>query len=191
MKLAYTASKEHFPVCAFFFTSLLTHVPHRWKKVTSFSGHLCGYNASSHSLSLRGWTVALQPQWCPKCRNPVWRSCLFKIKAWIRCLSPGAVSSLPLPLHLEHHRLRVLLLLVDVAYNFPSSHIKREMDRVKPGKAPGPDEISPRLRKTCLARLCRILAHLFIWSCPTTTTTEAPMTRFPVEFAVLWFSRSR
>lgn len=96
---------------------LLTHVPHRWKKVTSFSGHLCGYNAPSYSLQLRGWTLALQPQWCPKCRNPVWRSCLFKIKAWIRCLCPGAF--LPLPLHLEHHRLRVLPLLVDVAYNFP------------------------------------------------------------------------
>lgn len=32
---------------------------------------------------------------------------------------------------------------------------------MKPGKAAGPDGISPRLRKTCLARLCGILAHIF------------------------------
>ncbi len=41
------------------------------------------------------------------------------------------------------------------------AQVKMMLDRLKPRKAVGPDDISPRLLKTCSTELCGILTHLF------------------------------
>ena len=44
---------------------------------------------------------------------------------------------------------------------FHTVQVKMMLYRLKPGKAVGPDDISPRLLKTCSSELCGILTHLF------------------------------
>ena len=44
---------------------------------------------------------------------------------------------------------------------FHTAQVKMMLYRLKPGKAVGPDDISPRLLKTCSSELCGILTHLF------------------------------
>lgn len=39
--------------------------------------------------------------------------------------------------------------------------VRKELDRLKQGKAAGPDGISPRLLKSCSTQRCEIFAHLF------------------------------
>lgn len=42
-----------------------------------------------------------------------------------------------------------------------ASQVRRELERLKPRKAAGPDRISPRLLKACSSQLCGVLQHLF------------------------------
>ncbi|KAK0135785.1 hypothetical protein N1851_028349 [Merluccius polli] len=40
-------------------------------------------------------------------------------------------------------------------------HVRKDLDRLKQGKAAGPDGISPRLLKSCSTQLCEIFAYVF------------------------------
>ena len=42
-----------------------------------------------------------------------------------------------------------------------SSQVRRELERLKPRKAAGPDRISPRVLKACSSQLCGVFQHLF------------------------------
>jgi len=43
-----------------------------------------------------------------------------------------------------------------------------ELGRLRPGKAAGPDDLSPRVLKVCAAQLCRFFRHIFNLSLSTT-----------------------
>ncbi|TWW81925.1 hypothetical protein D4764_01G0017400 [Takifugu flavidus] len=45
--------------------------------------------------------------------------------------------------------------------SFTSGQVRRELERLNQRKAAGPDDISPRVLKSCSRQLCGILQHLF------------------------------
>ncbi|KAI4904709.1 hypothetical protein NFI96_025773, partial [Prochilodus magdalenae] len=76
------------------------------------------------------------------------------------------------------------------APTFTADQVKKELKKLKQGKAAGPDSIQPKVLKLCAEQLCGILQHIFNLSCSqgripgrwkTSCVVPVPKKKHPVE----------